>query len=166
MYSKLTKLACAIIVMSLAAASETTAQRPWPSFICGINCLICGPDEWGRQGWPASPYGAYAIRCFQGIACSEHCVSIGPRAVAEVQETDLVARIRGAAPEELPALIEHYGSRLMLHKARRLLAIQGNDCSTDTVDSVVFLSTERTRALVRLGVGPFPQNRKLKRAEL
>ena len=142
-----------VAVATVATTTHATnAVAQPPMLVCGINCMLCGPEEWGRQGWPASPRGGYAIFCTEGNACGENCGSIGP-AEAGSPDRELVEAIRSASSTELARLVEEHGSRLLLHEPRRLLAIRGTACATDVVTTVVFLSSAETKALVRLRLG-------------
>ena len=146
--------ALAVVAMAVTVTAVALAATPTPAAAqdCGKECHICGPGEWGREGVTFG--GSYEMGCTEGQLCGV----CGLKSVRDIAPSPL-AIVRGieTAPfEDLRRLVEMHSDRLLLHESRRLLAIRGSACSED-VTAVVFLSSQATSRLARLGVRALTQ---------
>lgn len=134
-------------VVALAATPTPAAAQD-----CGKECHICGPGEWGREG--VNFGGSYGVGCTGG----ELCGVCGLKSVSDIAPSPLaiVQNIERAPIEDLRRLVSMHSDRLLLHEPRRLLAIRGSACGED-VTAVVFLSTQATSKLARIGVRALTQ---------
>ena len=152
------RVSFAILALTAAMATEATdvAAQSTPFADCGKECYQCGPGGLQMEGRGSSPTGAYDMNCPDepSNTCSRDACSSAFMSVAEVGPGDLevLATLRDAPLEALPALIARYGSRLLLHDSRRLVAIRGTSCGSGSVTGLVFLSRDKIRALTRLPV--------------
>lgn len=114
---------------------------------CGTQCVSCGTGKY--EGRNYDPSGSHNMNCGSGTWC-DAC----PFAVSETTAgaEELVESLRAGPAWKLRAVVQRHRDRLLLHRPRSLLVIQGTVCDPQALDAVVPLSPERLDALQTLGV--------------
>ncbi len=143
----LRSIAAAALGLFLGAGSMAAQSQ------CGDWCVSCGENGWGREGTILSSGGGYHHRCVKGNKCSEvGCSDLNAPGPSEPSEAQALEVLESGNPDEMRRVAEHYGSRLLLHEPRRLLAIRGADCASDHVVAVKYLTPAATRTLSSVGL--------------
>lgn len=131
-----------VAVMSGVGVSALKAQD------CGTDCHVCGPGFY----WEATqhiPFGTQDMTCRWGPSCSRCMLSVGDDDRAA---TEIATIVRSVPLTGLRAIVDEFGDRLLLSPSRRLLAVLGNGCNPQALESVVILSQAQSDELERLGI--------------
>lgn len=140
-------------VMLAGAFTPTPVAAQEPSDDCGEECVRCGLFGWGREGEGLSEEGLYNMNCQDLQASCDGCQGaqnlVGP---SFLSASDLVSAVQGAPKGRLESLVSDHGARLLLNESRNLLVVKGTSCNEEALTAVLFLSEERTREFVRLGL--------------
>jgi len=155
MWNPRTALAAVAITATAAAGVVVATPTPVAAQDCGRECHECGVNDLSLQG--AKFGGSYNMKCpnevkdLCDVCTATNSVSdIAPSALAIARE------IESTSGQDLRRLVATLSDRILLHASRRLLAVRGSACSND-VTAVVFLSSQSTSALARLGVRALTQ---------
>ena len=147
------RTAFAVVAMTAAATAGVVAATPTPAAAqnCGMECHVCGPNAWSREGDMFG--GWYYMKCDEPRTICDLCDGGPPNSVSNIPPSALaiVREIESTSIKDLRSLVATHSDRILLHASRRLLAIRGSTCS-DHVTAVAFLSSRTASALARLGV--------------
>lgn len=135
-----------VLVLSLLVAGSA---RVWAQN-CGRFCQTCAgnPNRW--EGYFFDPASTYNMTCTTLSATCQRCML----SVTDDSHSaaDIAAMLQSAPLGKLDKLVTEYGDRLLLNPSRNVVAVLGNACNAQAVESVLFLRAEKSRTLEQLGV--------------
>lgn len=135
----------AVLVGALAVSRPMIAQQD-----CGLGCRDCASQGW--EGYIYNPQGPYHMTC---LVTEESCYGCGTRVAnsAAVSARSVAEVLSTVGEREMAAVVAAYGFRILVDEVRGLAVVQGQSCNPEGIETVVFLTTNKVRALRDAGAG-------------
>jgi hypothetical protein len=140
-----------VVVTALLAIEHTAGAGPLAAQDCGMECRVCGANQWEGTNWGGklAPYDMDCTHTGESGGCAR-CSGAVEAANPNWIPADLIAEVvASASAAEVRAVLQAYGDRLLYVPERGAVVVTGTSCSPNGIAVLVMLTPPKVRAFER-----------------